>query len=131
MTPRAAVSNVPASGTVIVNIEPLQTLLGVGCSAGTNSVTANLNWTAPGGTAESDTFSKHFRQRIVGHWRNRGTAASGNGDPGEGWNEYHLQHDKHPKLDWLQHHAAMYNLREGVFLTRRGEQDDLGANRTQ
>jgi hypothetical protein len=51
------VANVPASGTVILNIEPLQRLLGVGCGAGTNSVTASISWTVPTGTVESNTFT--------------------------------------------------------------------------
>jgi len=47
------VSSVPATGTVFVAIQAIQTLVGAGCTNVTNSVQPTLFFTAPGGTAES------------------------------------------------------------------------------
>jgi len=46
-------SSVPATGTVFVAIQAVQTVVGAGCTNVTNSVQPTLFFTAPGGTAES------------------------------------------------------------------------------
>ena len=48
------VASMPVTAAVQLVFQPLVSLVGVGCGAGTNSVNiASVNWTAPGGTAES------------------------------------------------------------------------------
>ena len=47
------VASAPYTGEVTIMVSAVQSLLGVGCGAGTNSVTFTLAFTAPGGTAET------------------------------------------------------------------------------
>ena len=48
------IASMPVTAAVQLVFQPVVSLVGVGCGAGTNSVNvSSVNWTAPGGTAES------------------------------------------------------------------------------
>lgn len=47
------IASMPSTGPVSVMAQAIQTTVGVGCSAVTNSVTPSISFTAPGGTVES------------------------------------------------------------------------------
>lgn len=59
LSTQTVVSSVPTTGILTVTIMPVVTTAGVGCVTGVQPydwVDITMNWTAPGGTAESYTF---------------------------------------------------------------------------
>jgi hypothetical protein len=53
LTSQVVVSSVPATGVVIVAIQAVQSLVGVGCGTGSNTVSMSVSVIAPGGTGET------------------------------------------------------------------------------
>lgn len=57
LTAQTIIASSPLTGSLTVNLNVIQSLLGASCGAGTNTATPTLNWTGPGGTAESAALS--------------------------------------------------------------------------
>lgn len=53
ITNQTIIASLPSTGTVSIVAQAVQTLLGVGCGAGSNTVGPSMAFTAPGGTVES------------------------------------------------------------------------------
>jgi hypothetical protein len=57
LSTQTVVSSVPVTGPAILEFVAIQTLAGVGCSSVTNSAQVSAQFTSPGGTAGSATFT--------------------------------------------------------------------------
>lgn len=53
LSAQTIIASVPNTDTVRVTVLAVQTRVGVGCSASSNTVTPNVAWTGPGGTAQN------------------------------------------------------------------------------